>query len=508
LNTWLPMNGPALLETPIAASKEVYVLHPATRLMHMLHQVALGMSALGRMGIIHRDLAARNVLVSDNLGVKVADFGLSRDVEVDRDYYVMTSDSPIPLKWTSPEAIKDKKYSAASDVYSFGVLCFEVFSFGKDPFTAYRAQMKFVYFSAHGKEPIHQPLMAQLTDALDHHGVAGVPAAVEELLRGCVAREMAERLTFAQVIAVTGRASREGVPIKHRTGGGADVAGGRAAGGGAVGGAGAGSSAVKVDAAGGADADSSAGYSSCNAESQPTSEAGITSSGYSACVGEYATGEDLQNQPKTGGHPQGLVAVGAAASRGCSQGLGDVGAAATSGYSQGLGAVGAAASSGYSQGLVDVGAAGSSGALPVISRMQNNDSEGVDGGYLGVQASVIETAFDGGDVGGAGAVYHLSSDSKGSNSRPADAVYHLANRETKTSWMDDLLEVTSATQGGGVQASTVADGAGANSADEADGAKSADGSPDVTAPRSITRREQPSRYHEVEGEDDDEGTRL
>ena len=42
LNEWLPLNGPSLLQ-PSTATKEVYLLHPATRLMQLLHQVALGM---------------------------------------------------------------------------------------------------------------------------------------------------------------------------------------------------------------------------------------------------------------------------------------------------------------------------------------------------------------------------------------------------------------------------------------------------------------------------------
>jgi serine/threonine protein kinase len=214
LSEWLPVNGPLLLE-PSRATKEVYLLHPATRLMHMLHQVALGMSALERMSIVHRDLAARNVLVSFNLNVKVADFGLSRDVEVDTDYYIVQNEKPIPLKWTAPEAIKEKKYSAASDVYSFGVLCFEMFSFGKEPYTAYRAQMKFVYFLSRGTEPMHQPLMVQLGDSLAGHDVLEVPPVVETLMQGCLYREAVERLSFKQVIELTGRAARDGVPIKR-----------------------------------------------------------------------------------------------------------------------------------------------------------------------------------------------------------------------------------------------------------------------------------------------------
>lgn len=40
---------------------------------------------------IHRDLAARNVLVADDNIVKIADFGLARDV-TNIDYYKKTTD--------------------------------------------------------------------------------------------------------------------------------------------------------------------------------------------------------------------------------------------------------------------------------------------------------------------------------------------------------------------------------------------------------------------------------
>lgn len=44
----------------------------------MAAQVATGMAYLESQNYIHRDLAARNVLVGDNNGCKVADFGLAR----------------------------------------------------------------------------------------------------------------------------------------------------------------------------------------------------------------------------------------------------------------------------------------------------------------------------------------------------------------------------------------------------------------------------------------------
>ncbi|XP_054159068.1 hepatocyte growth factor receptor-like [Oppia nitens] len=48
--------------------------------------IAKGMAYLSEHHIIHRDLAARNCLIDDKLLVKIADFGLSRDLFY-KDYY-------------------------------------------------------------------------------------------------------------------------------------------------------------------------------------------------------------------------------------------------------------------------------------------------------------------------------------------------------------------------------------------------------------------------------------
>ncbi|XP_065286572.1 ephrin type-B receptor 2 isoform X5 [Dermacentor albipictus] len=104
------------------------------QLVGMLRGIAAGMQYLAEMNYVHRDLAARNVLVNANLVCKIADFGLSREIESATEGAYTTRGGKIPVRWTAPEAIAFRKFTSASDVWSFGIVCWEVMSYGERPY--------------------------------------------------------------------------------------------------------------------------------------------------------------------------------------------------------------------------------------------------------------------------------------------------------------------------------------------------------------------------------------
>ena len=101
-------------------------------------EVADGMAHLAKQNFVHRDLAARNVLLGSGMVCKVADFGLSRQVQTEDntgDYY-RSSSGIIPVRWTAPEGISSQKFSTASDIWSYGITCIEIFQNGGKPYPA------------------------------------------------------------------------------------------------------------------------------------------------------------------------------------------------------------------------------------------------------------------------------------------------------------------------------------------------------------------------------------
>nr|CAD2144456.1 unnamed protein product [Meloidogyne enterolobii] len=101
--------------------------------LYMCLGAASGLSHVHERNVVHCDVAARNCLFSENK-VKIADFGLARELEHKQRAIKLRKDQRLPIKWLAPETMIERACTKKSDVWAYGVLCWEIFSNGAAPY--------------------------------------------------------------------------------------------------------------------------------------------------------------------------------------------------------------------------------------------------------------------------------------------------------------------------------------------------------------------------------------
>uniref|UniRef100_A0A8C5P7F4 receptor protein-tyrosine kinase n=1 Tax=Leptobrachium leishanense TaxID=445787 RepID=A0A8C5P7F4_9ANUR len=166
--------------------------------LNISRQVSAGMTYLSERKFVHRDLATRNCLVGEDMVVKIADFGLSRNI-YSADYYKANENDAIPIRWMPPESIFYNRYTTESDVWAYGVVLWEIFSYGMQPY----------YGMAH-EEVIYYVRDGNILSCPEN-----CPLELYNLMRLCWSKMPTDRPSFACIHRILERMYERNVSAAH-----------------------------------------------------------------------------------------------------------------------------------------------------------------------------------------------------------------------------------------------------------------------------------------------------
>jgi hypothetical protein len=167
---------------------------PPDQAFDVATQIAEGLAAIHKVGIIHRDLKSPNVMIDDEGTAKVMDFGIAKPASAGTDGastgYVLGSP-----EYMSPEQARGRRADFRSDLYSLGIVVFEAFT-GRVPFRG-ATPVETLMMHVEAAPPIDDPALA-------------LPPALLPVLRAALAKDPVARFADAASMAAALRAARGG----------------------------------------------------------------------------------------------------------------------------------------------------------------------------------------------------------------------------------------------------------------------------------------------------------
>lgn len=144
-------------------------------------QIASALSVAHGNQIVHCDIKPHNIILTDDMEVKVTDFGIAR--AVNKSTVRVTETVVGSAHYFSPEQAKGGEIKAYSDIYSLGVVLYEMTT-GELPF--------------HGDSPISVALKHIQQEAVEPSKInSSIPEELNDLIMKAIAKDPADRFQDA-----------------------------------------------------------------------------------------------------------------------------------------------------------------------------------------------------------------------------------------------------------------------------------------------------------------------
>jgi eukaryotic-like serine/threonine-protein kinase len=175
----------ATFDAPLPSQRAPHSAPAIGPLRRAMRQLAAGVDALHRLGMLHRDLKPSNVLVTDDDHVVILDFGLVADFDAGGVYESLEMRVGTPA-YMAPEQAAGLPVTAAADWYAVGVMLYQALT-RQLPFLGAARGMMLAKQAGDGPDPRH----------LD----ATLPADLAELSRDLMVRDPLRRPGPEEILA-------------------------------------------------------------------------------------------------------------------------------------------------------------------------------------------------------------------------------------------------------------------------------------------------------------------